>query len=196
MRHYLFFALPIVLASTLAWIGILPPGDWTEVVKWSVIVGACAVFAVGFGQGFGQGFASALALRHCHPPLPPVTDCFPSEFFDNTEAGTGMAPSGIFAGGFGGGAPIGSGIPPNYTSLERDPGAPPATTVGVMGQTVTVPVAGHSELDFDDAREIDPLIAEWRAERRAAGLDAPALHQHAHHSGDITVTSPKPKPPV
>jgi hypothetical protein len=143
MSHAFFGALALVV-SLLCWTGMLPPSEYTDILKW-IIVGYVALSCV-------LRLAGAVFDRRLPDPPAWPPPFQPDENPPGVPLHAGVFQQSLFS------SPLGQEFPPEHTNYVRDEDAPPVTTDACDGELVDVPVDdGISEA----AREIVPGARLW-----------------------------------
>jgi len=153
-----FFGLTTAGILALCAFGLLPPDQFVDVAKWVTILYALSTTVVA-------------VVRHIwsRPGAAPTdAPTFDSRAYFDAETPDvapqwpmgveSLGPFGTLDGDIFADA-LGDNLPPNYTSMVRDYGAPPTTTEGADGSVVTVPIDGAMTcVVADDGRSVVPPI--------------------------------------
>jgi hypothetical protein len=192
MSH-VFFGLTTAGILVLCAFGLLPPDQFVDVAKWVTILYALSTTIVAVVRHIWQRPPrDEVPMSMTDAPTMP----WPGQPQEGVEA---LGPFGSLAGDVFSDQ-LGDNLPANYTSMVRDHDAPPVTTEGADGSTVTVPVRGaflpstsmESEvvppLDFDGVFGPKPPIPHDYNRRSAPSQGEPAKGDAARPSDD----QPKP----
>jgi len=156
---HVFFGLTIAGILALCAFGMLPPDQFVDVAKWVTIL-------------YASSSTMVAVVRHIWPRPPRdevpafTTDAIP--WPSPQEGVEALGPFGSLEGDVFSDQ-LGDKLPANYTSMVRHYDAPPVTTEGADGATVTVPTETAPPLDFDGVFGPKPPIPH-DFNRRAASV--------------------------